>query len=280
MITCWRIAYSFFSQTRLMNNAQQYQRDGYLSPITVVSAADASVHRATLESIEHTHGSLHYLYKLHTFMQSPLQLATAPALLDVVEQLIGPDILLYNTTFVIKEPNSESHVSWHQDLTYWGLSSDAQVSAWIALSPATQLSGCMHMIPGSHHHGQRQHITTTDSNNVLLNGQTVPGVDSSNAKALELLPGQASLHHGWTLHTSMPNRSDDRRIGLNIQYIATDVKQLKSDRDTALLVRGEDRYHHFDADIPANSEFDAVQMEKQKALDALLKGITIVQGNA
>lgn len=262
-----------------MNTAEQYQRDGYLSPVTVATAAEAAEHRATLESIEQKHGNLHYLYKLHTFMQFPLQLATAPALLDVVEQLIGQNILLYNTTFVIKEANSESHVSWHQDLTYWGLSSDAQVSAWIALSPATQRSGCMHMIPGSHQQGQREHITTNDTNNVLLNGQTVTEVNADHAVALELAPGQASLHHGWTLHTSMPNRTDDRRIGLNIQYIATDVKQLKSHRDSALLVRGEDHFHHFDQDTPADSEFDAAIMQRQKALDAHLKSITTTQAD-
>ena len=257
-----------------MTNLENYTRDGYLAPVSVVSQEQALACRKTLEKIEKLHGSLHYRYKLHTFMEFPLRLATSASLLDVVEQLIGPDILLHNTTLIIKEPHSDAHVSWHQDLTYWGLNSDAQVSAWIALSPATVASGCMRMIPGSHQRGQLEHSTTDDSSNVLLNGQTVADVDGSKAVSVELQPGQASLHHGWTLHTSMPNRTDDRRIGLNIQYFATDVKNIKTDKDTAMLVRGEDRFNHFGQDVAAHSEFDSEAMRRQKALDEHIKSIT------
>ncbi|MEL0123213.1 MAG: phytanoyl-CoA dioxygenase family protein, partial [Paracoccaceae bacterium] len=106
-------------------------------------------------------------------MTSALELATLPSVLDLVEQMIGPNILLYNVTYIIKEPHAPSHVSWHQDLTYWGLSHDDQVSMWLALSPATQESGCMRMIPGSHKLGKVEHQTTEDDTNVMLQGQTV-----------------------------------------------------------------------------------------------------------
>ena len=93
---------------------------------------------------------MHYPFKVHIAMNSPYQLATLPSLLDIVEQLIGPDILLYNTTYIINEAHTESHVSWRQDLTYWGLDADAQVSVWLALSEASEASGCMPVIPPSH----------------------------------------------------------------------------------------------------------------------------------
>lgn len=128
--------------------------------------------------------------------------------------------MLYNVTYIIKEPHSKSHVSWHQDLTYWGFDSDDQISVWLALSPATEQSGCMKMIPCSHRDGRVEHRLTNDKSNVLFSGQTIPEVDESKALLCELNPGQASFHHGWTKHSSLPNRSDDRRIGLNIQYIA------------------------------------------------------------
>jgi ectoine hydroxylase-related dioxygenase (phytanoyl-CoA dioxygenase family) len=255
----------------------QYERDGFFSPLDVVEPELACTHRETLESIEKQHGAMHYQYKLYTFMQFPLQLATHPALLDAVEALIGPDILLYNATFVIKEAHSDAHVSWHQDLTYWGLNSDAQVSAWVALTEVTEENGCMYMLPGSQKDGMREHITTQDSTNVLLNGQTIPSVDESTARPLCLQPGQASLHHGWTIHTSMPNRSSDRRIGLNIQYLATDVKQLKSDKDTAMLVRGADKYRHFGTDKPVAKAFDLAEMKRQEALTDHIKSITTAQ---
>jgi hypothetical protein len=71
-----------------------------------------------------------------------------------------------------------------------------------------------------------------------------------------LKPGEASFHHGWTLHASMPNHSDDRRIGLNVQYLAAHVRQTKHDHDTAMLVRGEDRFGHWGEDRPARADFE------------------------
>ncbi|MEL7430190.1 MAG: phytanoyl-CoA dioxygenase family protein, partial [Pseudomonadota bacterium] len=191
------------------------------------------------------------------------------SVLDVVEQMIGPDILLFNATYIIKEPHSPSHVSWHQDLTYWGLSHDDQVTLWLALSPATAESGCMRMIPGSHKLGKQEHHVNKDDTNVLLQGQTINGIDESKAVMCPLAPGEASFHHGWTMHASMPNVSNDRRIGLNVQYIAPHVRQTKHDMDTAILVRGSDRYNHFGIDIPAVSDLDPVAIKRQAELEAL-----------
>ena len=133
--------------------AIDYERDGYISGIPLIDSATAKSHRDALETAEKDQGNLHYLAKVHTLFRSPYQLATLPAALDIVEQLIGPDILLFNVTYIIKEAGTASHVSWHQDLTYWGLSHDDQVSMWLALSPATEETGCMQMLPGSHKSG-------------------------------------------------------------------------------------------------------------------------------
>lgn len=130
--------------------AVAYRRDGYVSSVPVISKAEAAAHRARMEKAEATFGPLHYRSKVHTMLTSPLELATHQQVLDLVEAMLGPDILLYNVTYIVKEPGAASHVSWHQDLTYWGLSHDDQVSMWLAFSPATELSGCMRMVPGSH----------------------------------------------------------------------------------------------------------------------------------
>jgi len=249
-------------------NASTYNRDGFLSPVRLLDASDAQAHRSRMEEAEKTLGSMHYKSKIHTLLTSPYELATLPAALDIVESLIGPDILLYNVTYIIKEPNTATHVSWHQDLTYWGLSDDDQVSMWLALSPATLDSGCMQMLPGSHTNGVMPHETTEDDNNVLLQGQTVKGIDTSRAIACTLEPGEASFHHGWTLHASMPNNSNDLRIGLNVQYLAPHIKQTKHDLDTAILVRGSDQYQHFKGDTPASIDLDPAAIKKQEALEA------------
>lgn len=236
---------------------REYARDGFLSPVDIISASDARRHRAQMESAEQNMGAVHYLAKMHTVLRSPFELATHANILDVVEALIGGDILLYNSTYIIKEARAPAYVSWHQDLTYWGLDGDDQVSVWLALSRADRESGCMRMLPGSHTGGARAHdLSAHDENNVLFQSQTVRGVDESRAVHCELAPGQASFHHGWTLHCSSPNQSDDRRIGLNLQYIAPHVRQTKLPGFSALLVRGEDRFGHYANETGAQSDLE------------------------
>ena len=199
---------------------ERFLRDGFVAPVPVMDVAAAG-YRSGLEGLEAIHGPMHYRFKVHTIMRDAWEMAVAPPLLDAVERILGPDILLYNVTWIIKEPGSAAFVSWHQDLTYWGLSSDQQVSAWLALSPATEPSGCMQMIPGSHAAGQLAHEKTEDAANVLLNGQTVRGVE-----------------------------------------------------DSALLVRGTDRFGHFRADVPAEADFDLAALDRQEELNRRLRGIT------
>ena len=192
-----------------------------------------------------------------------------PKVLDLVEKVLEPDILLFNVTYIIKDPNSLSHVSWHQDLTYWGLGHDDQLSMWMALSPTTQESGCMRMLPGSHKEGRQKHEVAPDETNVLLQGQTVKAVDEETAILCPLKPGEATFHHGWTLHASMPNKSHERRIGLNVQYLATHVRQTKHENDSAVLVRGQDKFNHFAKDMPAKADLEPKAMKRQEELEKL-----------
>jgi ectoine hydroxylase-related dioxygenase (phytanoyl-CoA dioxygenase family) len=257
-----------------MNYRDQYQQQGYLAPIDVLDVTTAASHRQQLEQAERKIGPLHYLSKIHTVLTSPARLAAHPAVPDLVEQLIGPDILVYNATYIVKEAGSPAHVTWHQDLTYWGLDRDDQVSLWLALSETSVESGCMRVIPGSHVEGRKQHLLDdSDKTNVLLQGQRVTDVDESQAVACPLRPGQASLHHGWLLHASAPNRSSDRRIGLNVQYVAPQVRQTKLPGYSAWLVRGEDRYHHYAADIPAEIDLDADALARRSQMERLHRNI-------
>jgi len=255
----------------LRRHASDYDRDGYLSPVRIIGADEAAGHRRHLEDAEAQIGPLHYKAKVHTILRSAWDLASHPEAVDVVESLIGPDILVYNVTYIIKEPGSRSHVSWHQDLTYWGFDRDDQVSMWLALSPATEETGCMRMIPGSHKQGTFDHETGEDADNVLLQAQTVKDVDESSSRHCRLDPGEATFHHGWTLHASMPNRGSDRRIGINVQYIAPQMRQTKHDRDSTVLVRGEDRYGHFGTDTPAESDLETAALQKFRDLNRLYR---------
>ncbi len=245
----------------------RFGRDGFLAPVRIMDAAEAAAHRERMEQAEAVFGDLHYQAKVHTILRSPLELATHPKALETVSALIGPNVLLWNATYIVKEPRAAAHVSWHQDLAYWGLDGDDQVSMWLALSPANETTGCMRMVPGSHLAGRRVHRPTEDASNVLYQGQTVDDVDESLAVACTLDPGEASFHHGWTLHSSTPNVGNDRRIGFNAQYIATRMRQTQHIRDTAMLVCGVDEFHYFGEDVPASADLDPQALAGQRELD-------------
>ena len=169
-----------------------------------------------------------------------------PRILDTVEDVLGPNIHCWNTSFFIKEARDPGFVSWHQDATYWGLSTPDVMTVWIAFSPANKVSGCMKFVAGTHK-SQVGHKDTFDQNNLLTRGQEIAvDVAEKDAVLAELKPGQASLHHVLLFHGSEPNQSDDRRIGLAIRYIPTHVKQAVGTRDWATLVRGVDTHKNFE----------------------------------
>ena len=149
-----------------------------------------------------------------------------PAVLDAVEDIIGPDILCWGTVLFIKEPESEAYVSWHQDLTYTPIKPHDGVSIWLALSPSNRETGCMRMLPGTHRDGIRTHQDTFGEHNVLTRGQNIDAIDPDNAVDLVLEPGQMSLHHGRTIHGSAPNLGNERRIGVVVQqFIPPHVRE-------------------------------------------------------
>ena len=250
-----------------MSLTETYNTEGFITGQRILESGEAGIYRNKMEQAEAKLGPLHYQSKVHTLLRSAWQLATLPKVIEIVKALIGPDILLHNAMYIIKEPQSSSHVSWHQDLTYWGFNDDKLVSMWLALSPANELSGSMTFLPRTHMGGIRDHQITDDPDNVLYQGQTIHNVDESGALLSCLEPGEASFHHGRVLHTSTSNRSNDRRIGFNVQYLAPSMKQTKHDRDSAILVSGEDQYHHFTSDKPAGMEIDEAAFARQQELD-------------
>jgi len=237
--------------TKLLSQAavEAYRRDGYYAPVRVMSDADAQSYRAALEAHEAKSGQPlqgNMRHKTHLLFTWADALVHHPKVLDAVEDAIGPDILCWTTNFFIKEANSPGFVSWHQDSTYWGLDPDEVITAWIAFTEVNEANGYMQVIPGSHKIDQLPHVDTFHKDNLLSRGQEIAvEVDVSKAVGLALHAGEMSLHHIKLVHGSAANRTDDRRIGLAIRYIPTYVRQTKV-RDSAMLVRGVDKYHHFD----------------------------------
>ena len=251
-------------------NAEQraaYQRDGFLFPVRVAGDGQARAWRDELESLERSHGKLHYLPKAHLVVPLADRLARHPAVLDAVESILGPDLLLWDCAFIIKEPGDGKKVTWHQDLTYWGLSPQDVASTWMALSPATIQSGCMRMMPGTQAGPKMRHLEHAAADNILSRGQEIDAaIDEDRAVDIVLAPGEMSIHHGLVWHGSNPNVSSDRRIAFNAQYLAPWVRQVVGDWDSALLVRGEDRYSHFDREWSASGMFVPDEVARQQAI--------------
>ena len=242
----------------------QYQRDGFLFPVDCLTPQEVCHFRGQLEAFERAQGDT--LGKLPDLVRSKShmlftwmdQLVRHPKVLDAVESVIGPNILIYHLTSWLKEPGDPAHVSWHQDGTYFGLEPYEQITAWIALTDATPAMGCVRIVPGSHVIGQRPHKDAPATGNLLSRGQTIDHpLDFTRAVVMPLKAGQVSLHHTHVVHSSEPNRTNERRVGIGVSYIPPHCRLINDARITAMLVRGEDRHGHFDLEPRPAGDFDA-----------------------
>ena len=241
-----------------------YREHGYVSPADALPGELARSYRGQMEAAERRFGPIRQAgrsSKPHLLFRWAAKIAREPAVLDAVEDLIGPDIVLYQFTIFPKEARTPSFVDWHQDATYFSLEPAEQVTAWVALSDASVAAGCMEVIPGSHRAGQLRHEDRVAANNMLSRGQTLAErFDTSVTDFMPLRPGQLSLHHTHILHRSGPNNADDRRIGFGISYVPAHCRCTSSIRVTASLVRGEDRYRHFDPEPAPVEDCDEAAM--------------------
>jgi ectoine hydroxylase-related dioxygenase (phytanoyl-CoA dioxygenase family) len=248
---------------------EAFNRNGYHFPLRVMSGDEALGYRRRLEAFEAAHGLVMktpYRNKPHLVFKWFNDLIRHPAIIDPIEDILGGDLLVWGTSFFIKEPHDPAYISWHQDSTYWGLSHPDIVTAWVALSESNIANGAMRVLPGSHLKDQLPHKDTFAADNLLTRGQEVQvEVDEKKVVDMPLQPGEMSLHHVRIVHGSEPNRADYRRIGVAIRYVPTYVRQTEGPKDYATLVRGVDRYHHFDTEPapPSDLHPDAIAAHKR-----------------
>ncbi len=274
---------------KILTQAQidAFHGDGCVFPIRVMSTEDALAIRRKLETFENAAGGPlkgDLRHKSHLLFPWLDEVVHHTRIVDAIEDLYGPDLLCWSTNFFIKEANNPAFVSWHQDSTYWGLSTPDVVTAWVALTPSNESNGAMGFIPGTHRSEQIPHRDTFAKNNLLTRGQEVAvDVDQSRAVTIELQPGEISLHHVRLVHGSPANPSNDRRIGFAVRYIPTSVSQVAG-RDSASLVRGSDRFHHFDLEPRPGAEMDPAFVKLHKEIternaQILYRGTTVKSYN-
>ena len=241
------------------SHLERYERDGYYFPIRVLPVEEAASYRARLERVERDLGGpLRGVYRVkpHLLFTWLADLVRHPSILDAVEDVLGPDLLCWNSSFFTKEARSPGFVSWHQDATYWGLSEPDVVTAWVAFTESSPRNGNMRVVPGSHR-APVPHVDTFHPDNLLSRGQEIAvEVDESRAADIVLAPGEMSLHHVLMVHGSGADPSPARRIGFAIRYVPTRVRQTAGPRDSATLVRGVDAFGHFDAEPRPERDLD------------------------
>lgn len=263
--------------------AENYRRDGFLSPVRMISPSDAAEARRSLEAMEASFGgALRGPVRTKFYLRYPwaYRLATHPSILDAVEDLIGPDILLYQNTMWAKNAGESTYVSWHQDNTYFGHQPCDVISVWLALSPSKPESGSMRFLRGSHALGQLPVRYEVEERNMLSSGQRVDAdLSAFTAVATSLEPGEASLHHAWLVHGSPPNTSTERRVGVTFVYHSPALTQLGVLRTSALLVRGHDRHGHFELEAPPLSAEDPATIARHERGAALYRAKAEELGN-
>lgn len=198
-----------------------YEELGFLHSIPILSGDEVRKYRAEVDKTFRALGChVTRLDAPHLFFRWAWDLSTHPRVLDCLEQLLGPNILLKSTRVFYKYGRSDSVVGWHQD----GITEriiDAHVPAiWLGLTAATVENGCLRVVPRSHRLGLIPHANRPDANNLTTEGLTAQ-TEIDAPYDIVMRPGEMSLHHPLVLHGSNANRSGDSRIGFSATYAAS-----------------------------------------------------------
>lgn len=244
---------------------RQFEEQGYVGPLRIVSTEVMADLRARIERFEREHpkdcGKLYHGPQLlfpwiYDFLQTP-------ALLDALEDLLGPDLLCIQSGFRIKEPHDGRYVGWHQD-SYYIRMGPTWVVAIISFTDSTKENGALQIIPGSHKWGLLTHEETLDKKSMLTRAQRISAdFDASGAIDVECKAGEALILANTIVHGSQPNRTDERRINYVVEYAPTATKR-EGPREPAMLVRGQDRYNHFDREERPKDEFGPLSLARHR----------------
>ena len=227
-----------------------YNTEGYLGPLRALSSEAA----ATLRSFFHDvltktladGGSSYSINGAHRRFAEVWDLMHNKAIVDAVQDILGPDIVAWGAHFFCKLPQDGKIVDWHQDAVYWPMTPSKTVTVWMAIDDTDAENACMRFIPRSHVHGTLMHTPSVAAEDNVLNLK-VPDPLSFGGKPVDncLLAGEFSLHSDLLLHGSEANASDRRRCGITLRYCAADVRAYLGWHEKGLVVRGADSAGHW-----------------------------------
>ena len=246
-----------------------YNANGYLKPFRVFSDEQAAQHRATLDRLLAEIAAANDgrdAYSINGYQKqcrSIYDIATHPPILDLVEDIIGPNFVCWGTHFFVKLPGDPKSVPWHQDASYWPLTPSKTVTVWLAIDDADRDNGAMKVIPGTHDKGHLEFDLAKPGEQVVLNQRVRNAESHGEPVYFELKAGEMSLHADMLVHGSDPNLSSRRRAGFTMRYASTDVRSLNpSWRTGSILCRGEDPNDHW-VHLPRPNAESTAPMEWQ-----------------
>lgn len=255
----------------MINIKKFYDSNGYFFPLEGIPkkmAKDAALKIKTISINPNIKVKHPWNLQAHLLANWIYDICIYTKVLDAVEAIIGPNILIQSADIFIKPPNGFKHINWHQDANYWGLNPYELVTGWIALTDVFSANGCMNYLPKSHLNNKINHTETFDSNSDLTRGQEIDlQIDKNKEIPVILKAGQLSLHHCLLAHGSGPNITDKYRVGIAVRYLPTHVKQTEGPPITMILARGKDTYNNFAKDkIPVGDFDDIAIAEHDKAM--------------
>jgi hypothetical protein len=235
------------SSTLSPEQVAQYEREGFFFPVPVLTPAEAATFRVAFENLEARLGGRpahRQLVQPHLCYRWAYDLAVHPRVLDAVEAIVGPNILVHSSSIFPKYPGDLERICWHQDAYYWGLNQPRLTSAWIALSDSTVENGCMRAVPGTHLRGVAPHHQTATAGDNRITLEVSVEVDEARGVDVALRETEMSLHHPYLIHSSNANRSTTKRLGFAVRYVAPEVRQ-RLPHHAVVLARGLDDFRHF-----------------------------------
>lgn len=202
-----------------------YNRDGFVQPFRVFDAARVAAVRTYVDRLMADMGEAG-AYGINCYqarLRGLHDIACDPAILDLVEDVIGPDVLCWASAILSKRPHDPKAVPWHQDASFWALSPARTVTVWLAVDDADEANAAMRFIPGSHDKGPLA-VRATDGAAAVFHKETADAETLGAPFTNALRAGEASLHADMLVHGSLPNLSNRRRCGLTLRYCPPEVR--------------------------------------------------------
>ncbi len=230
--------------------------NGFTFPIKILDEETADniykEYRQDILQIKSERLKFEHKFKSHLIFPWMTKLVNNIKIIEIAKEILGENILCWNSIIFFKKANTNNFVGWHEDKTYWQLKNDNVITFSLALTKSNKKNGCLKILKN-----KRKVIYETKDikNNMLARGQNAIISKNEDFNYIELNPGECSIFNQDVVHGSDPNNSMDDRMLVALRYISTD-NFTKNNHTTGYLVSGVDKYNFYKKEPIPNKKFD------------------------